>query len=477
MNKFLEEIGLSSDLVMKVLISIAIIVGVFIIAKIVSSLVGKLIWKAKFIKKAFKIIDVKLDMEEVGKYSSKVLYYVLLLVGIVGGLAFAGVIEQTAVNGLVNNYLMNFVNAGLLALVAWFLAVLAKAAITKWAKSINLDNKLNNDSSEVSLSETAGVVGYWAIILFFITPILEKLGQEELVAPIKNIINNITDYIPNIIAAALIFVIWYFIAKIIRQITVSVLTSIGADKATKKIGLEDFSISKLAGTLAYIVIILPVSIQALEKLNIEVISGPATQMLETIVNAIPLLLTATIIIAVSYFIWKFISKLVSDLLSGIGFDKVLGLIGLKNVDSKTTPSKVVGTIVFSYILLLASVEAANSIGFEGISAIVENILAFATNILVWVVILAIGMYIANLVSDMIKSASSSKALPMIAKTAIIVLTGFMWLKQMWIGWDIIDQAFTLILGAMAVAFALSVGLGSKEVAWQEVKRIIENLKK
>jgi len=30
---------------------------------------------------------------------------------------------------------------------------------------------------------------------------------------------------------------------------------------------------------------------------------------------------------------------------------------------------------------------------------------------------------------------------------------------------------------MAVAFALAVGLGSKEIAGQEVKRIIENMKK
>jgi len=101
-----------------------------------------------------------------------------------------------------------------------------------------------------------------------------------------------------------------------------------------------------------------------------------------------------------------------------------------------------------------------------VSEIVNNIIIFATNILVWVVILGIGMYIANLVADMIKSTSSSKVLPIIAKTAIIVLTGFMWLKQMWIGWEIIDQAFTLIIWAMAVAFALSVGLGSKEVAGQ-----------
>ena len=478
MNDFLESIGLSSGFIMKILISIAIIIWVILLAKLISSLVGKLIWKAKFVKKAFKFIDVKLDMENIGQVVSKVLFYILLFVGIVWGLAFAGIVDQSSVNGLINDYLINFLNAAGLAVIAWFLAVLVKAGVTKWAKAFNLDEKLSEAKSEdVNLGETLGTVGYWSVIVFFLPQVLAKLGQEELLKPITSIVDNITAYIPNIVAAALIFVIGYFIAKIVKQIVTSLLLSVWADNATKKIGLEDFSISKLAGTLSYIVILLPVSIQALDKLQIDVISAPATKMLQTMMDSIPLLLTAGIIIIVSFFIGKFISKLLSELLSGIGFDKVLGLIGLKNVNSSVKPSSVVGTIVFSYILLLASVEAANSIGFTGISDIVNNIILFSTNILVWVVILAIGMYIANLVADMIKSASNSKVLPMIAKTAIIVLTGFMGLKQMGIGWDIIDQAFTLILWAMAVAFALSVGLGSKEIAGQEVKRIIENMKK
>ena len=386
MNEFLWKIGLSTDLIIKILIAIAIIVWVFLVAKILANFIWRLISKAKFVKKAFRVVDVELDMKYLGKIVSKILYYILLLVGVVWALSYAWIVEQSAITSLIDNYLMNFINAWLLALVAWFLAVLAKAAVSKWAKSINLDKKLNNENSEVSLAETSWVVSYWLVIFFFITPILEKLGQDELVAPIKNIINNITDFIPQLLWAILIFAISYFVAKIIRQITTNVL-------------------------------------------------------------------------------------------SGLGFDKVLAHIGLKNIESKTSPSKIVWAIVFTYIVLLAWVEAANTIWLNQISEIVNNIIVFATNILIWVVILAIGMYIANLVADMIKTASSSKILPMIAKVAIIVLTGFMGLKQMWIGWDIIDQAFTLILGSIAVAFALAVGLGSKEVAWEEVKKIIENMKK
>jgi len=60
-----------------------------------------------------------------------------------------------------------------------------------------------------------------------------------------------------------------------------------------------------------------------------------------------------LIFAISYFVAKIIKQIITSILSGLGFDKVLNNIGLKNIDSKTSPSKIVGTIVFSYIILLA----------------------------------------------------------------------------------------------------------------------------
>ena len=87
------------------------------------------------------------------------------------------------------------------------------------------------------------------------------------------------------------------------------------------------------------------------------------------------------------------------------------------------------------------------------------------------------MWYSGLASNTIKSTSDSKVLPKIAQWAIVILTWFMWLQQMGLGWEIINQAFTLLLWACAVAFALAVWLGSKEVAWEEVKSLIERMKK
>ena len=473
MNDFMQSINLPVDTVIRYWTIILWVIFAIIIAKIVSEIVWTAVKKALFIEKSFKKIDISFSMEIIWNIISKSLYFIIIFAWIVWILKYLS-IEIELLNDILDNFLPKLLNAMGLGILAWFLAAISKVAIIKGSKAMDLNKKI---SAEGNISESIGIIAYWSIIIFFLPQILEKLWQNELLKPITNIIDSITGYIPNIIGATIIFVIWLFIAKIVKQITVSILDSLKIDKASSKIWLKDFSISKLAGTIVYVLILLPVAIQALDKLQIEVISWPATEMLQTMINIIPLLLTAWIIITISYFIWNFVSKLISELLSWAWFDKVLNLIGLKSVKSKTKPSDVMWTLAFVYIMLLAVVEAANTIGFNNVWDMVNEIISFATNVLLWIVILGIWLFLASLAEKAIKSTHNSKILVIVAKVSIIVLTAFMWLQQMGIGWEIINQAFTLILWAIAVAFALAVWLGSKEIAAQEVKKFIENIKK
>ncbi|MCD5380594.1 mechanosensitive ion channel, partial [Candidatus Gracilibacteria bacterium] len=412
---------------------IILIVG-YLAAKLISSLVKKGLGKAKFITKILSSIGVDVKGKTLSGVVSKIIFVVIMLFVVVQALGQLGLDEiKEPIQAFINHGLMDVLKALGLAAIAWLIATFSKLLVIKGGKAANLDKKLGEDvATETSITETLGNVLYWFIILFFIPSILGALGQQELLEPITNIINDITGYIPNIIAAGVIFVIGWFIAKTLRKITTGLLSSMGADKASEKIGLKDFAVSKLAGTVVYVIVLVPILIQALDKLAIETISGPAKQMLNTMMSALPGIFAAVVIIGISYAIGKFISKLVSELLSGMGFDKVLGLVGL-NSKSKTSPSSMVGTLVFVYILLLAVIEAANQIGFGGISEIVNQFMGFATNVLVGVVIFGIGMFLANLAANAIKTTSDSKILPKIAKGAIIILTAFMGLQQMGLG--------------------------------------------
>ena len=63
-----------------------------------------------------------------------------------------------------------------------------------------------------------------------------------------------------------------------------------------------------------------------------------------------------------------------------------------------------------------------------------------------------------------------------ARIAILVLSAAMALREMGIANDIINLAFGLLLGAVAVAVALAFGLGGREVAGQHLSQWSECLK-
>jgi hypothetical protein len=80
--------------------------------------------------------------------------------------------------------------------------------------------------------------------------------------------------------------------------------------------------------------------------------------------------------------------------------------------------------------------------------------------------MVIGVWLSNIAYDAIKKADSTHtaALAGIARVAILGLVTAMGLRAMGIANEIVQMAFGLTFGAVAVAVALSFGLGGREAA-------------
>jgi len=72
--------------------------------------------------------------------------------------------------------------------------------------------------------------------------------------------------------------------------------------------------------------------------------------------------------------------------------------------------------------------------------------------------------------------SQAKMLAHAARISILVFAGAMALRQMGLANEIINLAFGLLLGAMAVAVALAFGLGGREIAAREIEKWLESMK-
>jgi len=199
-------------------------------------------------------------------------------------------------------------------------------------------------------------------------------------------------------------------------------------------------------------------------------------MLDQILAAVPQIFAAVLILFIAYLVAKLVADLVGRLLASVGFDGFLERIGFRAVPatedegSSRSPSELVGWLAMIAIMLFATIQALEVMKFDALAGIVTRFTLFSGDVLLGVVILAIGLYLAGLAAEAIRSSGTAQAgfLSTVARAAIIILAAAMALRQAGLAEDIINLAFGLVLGAAAVAAALAFGLGGRELAGQQL---------
>jgi hypothetical protein len=425
------------------------------------------------------------------------LYYLVLLFVLVG---FFNALDLEIVSGPLRGMLdqvlafaPKIVAGGVLLLVAWVLATVVRTVVTKALQSTNLDERLSSGAGMSPMSDNLGNVLFWLIILLFLPGILGTLELDGILAPVQGMVNEMMGMLPNIFGALIIGGVGWLVAKILRDLVSNLLAAGGADGLGEQVGLRGtMSLSKLVGLVTYILVFVPALIAALQALNIEVISVPATEMLNSMMSAIPNIFAAAIILAVAFFVSRLISHLISNLfilavaffvsrlishlisnlLGGMGFDQLPSKIGIGQVfEGGVTPSQLVGKVLVFFIMLFATVEAANRLGFGQLSELVAMFIQFGGQVLLGAAIISVGFWLSNLACEAIQRVGGSNAgmLAGIARFAILGLVLAMGLRAMGLADDIVNLAFGLTLGAIAVAIALSFGLGGREAAGKQME--------
>jgi hypothetical protein len=404
----------------------------------------------------------------------------------------------------VTAFVPKLISAAVLGVIAWLVATAVKTIVTRTAGTVMpaMSRRMAVGENQVLPSETLGNALYWFVFLFFLPTILGVLDLQGPLAPVQNLLNEILSALPNIFKAGMIGVVGWFVAKIVRELATNLLAAAGTEKLATKIGLNRAapgqSLSGLLGTIVYLMILIPTAVAALDALQIPAISGPATAMLQQVLSAIPQVLTAAGILAVAYVVSQFIGELVTNLLNGLGFNNIFRLLGLNTLHESTTaapttpvatttttatrsaiapvikkqtPSEVAGFVAQIGVMLVAAVAATGVLGIPALTQLVDGLLTISGQVLSGVVVFAIGLYLANLAQKVVASSGThqSQILGQIARLAIITFVGAMALQQMGIAASIVNLAFGLLLGAIAVAMAISFGLGGRDVASEQLR--------
>ena len=213
------------------------------------------------------------------------------------------------------------------------------------------------------------------------------------------------------------------------------------------------------------------------------IVDPVRQMLTRIMAYLPVLLGALIILIVGWIVAKAIKRIVDGLLKVIRFDAMADKAGISRVlekgDLKISASQLVSGLVYWLIMIMVLVMAVDALGLPKASDILASLFAYIPKVIAALLVLIVAMFLASLVSGIVRVAAGNANLPKpemfagVSRWAIIIFAVTISLEQLGIASLLVTATFNIILGGVCLALAIAFGLGGKDAA----AKYLEGLKK
>jgi hypothetical protein len=217
-----------------------------------------------------------------------------------------------------------------------------------------------------------------------------------------------------------------------------------------------------------------------------VLLEPAKIILSQISQFLVNVLLVVIILIIGWIIAKIIKTLVTKLLRAIKLDQLSDRIDLDSILAKGglsySLSELIGVICYWLALLITFVVAVNAIGLTVAADLLNRIVLYVPNIIAAVFILILGMFVATLLSNIVKTAannagvSQAKLLGKAVEVVVIIFAVAISLEQLGIAAKVIELTISIILASLGLSVALAFGLGCRDLAAKFISDLIENLK-
>jgi len=365
------------------------------------------------------------------------------------------------------------IGALLILLIGWLIAKGIRSLVTRLISHTSWSKKIS--SGDTDAGKIVGNLLYYLLMIIVFMIVLENLGISSVLSPLEDLVSGFFNFIPHLIAAAIIGFIGYLLAKFVAS-----LVGIGGkllDKIVSKTGFKDTDqIIKVIKTIVFIVIFIPLLIQAIDALEMESLSNPLNYILNGFIAIIGNVIIAAIILAV--FIWggKYLTRFLAGLFQNLKIDEMAEKLQMKNMIGDQSLSKLIANVLYFFIIFFGVITAVEILELDQLTVILYEILAVTGSIAFGLVILVIGNFISGLIYNAMVRSDKNKFVASVVRYAALVLFLGMALRAMGFANVIVEWAFGLTFGAVAVVVALSYGLGGREAAGEHFKEIIQKLK-
>jgi hypothetical protein len=306
--------------------------------------------------------------------------------------------------------------AGLVLFIGWLVAWIVGALVRRLLHRTSLDNRLaswvagdEEEGAAVPVEKWVGRAVFWLIFLFALVAFFEVLGLTVVTGPLNQLLTAVTAYIPRIIGAALLLLVAWILASILRFLVVRVLKAAElGDRLGSVAGVEKEDRARLAkalGDVVYWLVFLLFLPAVLGALAVEGLLIPVEGMINVVLAYLPNIFAAGIILAIGWFAARIVQRIVTNLLVAVGADKLGEKVGLDEAMGKQTVSGVVGLICYVLVLIPVIVAALNALGLEAITAPASDMLGIVLlalpRIFAAILVLAIAYVVGRLLSQLL----------------------------------------------------------------------------
>ena len=196
------------------------------------------------------------------------------------------------------------------------------------------------------------------------------------------------------------------------------------------------------------------------------------QSFSLLVDFVPALFAALFLLFVGYLLAKAVEKGVYKLLRRVHFNSLLERGGVMHaVDrsgSHLNPAKVIAKFLFWIVMFAALLFSASAIGLDSLALVFRELVSYIPSVIAAIVIVIVGIVLGGFVGGLIMASAGAMhggpTLARVGRGGVIVLAVFMALQELGVATDIVTTAFAILFGAVALALALSFGLGNRDLA-------------
>jgi len=304
-------------------------------------------------------------------------------------------------------------------IIALILAAIVRGALHRTQAGAKLARWLKGDdeASDKDVNNTISKVVYYLAMFFVLIAFFQYLGLTLIAEPLNVFLMQIFAYAPRILGAAILLLVAWFFATLLRMVVYRILEAAKIDerfasqveKEEKSEEQEEqkTSLSRMLSNIVYWVVFLFFVPLILSTLNLGGLLLPVQSMFENILAFLPNILAAGLILLLGWFGARVLQRLVTNLLSGVGIDRVSDKAGVSSVLGPNKPSALIGLIVYVLIMVFAIIAALNALALEAITAPASNMIAMILQALPAIFAAALVLVIALLVGRILASLASN----------------------------------------------------------------------